>query len=194
MTFKEFSEEFARLLTVYGRVNPNDDQAREWYKSLNGVRLSDLVRAIDQCRDSETEFPASLAVVWTYIRNLEGVRIKRPSCDHCQGGRIFFSRMGRTLSVNGHSLIRDVYLACDCPSGDLVADDIVRAWEKRGLQVRVAQASRYSWRWQRFGGLETAKAGFGVSTDRMPEPVYDDGKGEAPKLEDHDLERSMRGE
>lgn len=195
MTQTEFGKEFTRLMSIFGRVNPNEEQMKEWYKSLKAASLLDLATVIDSCRDSEIEFPASPAVLWAKMSHLKSVRTSRPSCSYCHQGRIFYSRRSTVLSVNGHDLTYDYYAACDCDSGTAVADQMIAQWGRRGRDVRVPDSARYSWLFQRFGGIESARGGFGLTAERMPVPNGDDldGKGETPDLTAAGLARSHRG-
>ena len=192
MTKKEFIGEFSRLMSIYGRVNPNDDQMQEWFKVLKHTALSDFCKAVDECGNTEPEFPASPVVILAKIRNLASVKKVRPSCEHCEHGRIFYTRKTGVTSVREHELSYDSYAACDCAGGDLIAEEMMRGWRQKGVRSPNPISARYSWLWQRFGGIETAKAGRGMDVDpppavpvtipaALPEPptINDDDKGES---------------
>lgn len=155
MNKQEFIKEFGRLLSVYGRINPNDDQVREWFDSLGRISKDDLHWAISACRDEETEFPASPAVLWSKFLNRKIAPKRFTSCVHCAAGVIWFDVPDK------EGKIQERISACDCEAGD----------RRVGVNYQKGRMVRYSSMFP----ISSANAGMGYR--EAGSVVYQGGRG-----------------
>lgn len=172
MNQSEFAKEFIRLHHAFGRKNPDQAIQSQWFESLKSYGLQDMQKAVDYFRDKaeDGEFPNSPGVVRSRIATLNAGEQGKglASCRHCLGGRISYER-----ERDGHPYER--YAACDCASGDVIAERILRVWEGPGPKNKLCV--RYSWLWSKYGSIDTARGGRGMQVTKPAQHSDDPPKG-----------------
>ena len=159
MTPEEFMPEYMKLAAAFGK-KANALQAKAWANGIGNVSVDILSRTVNHIIDNDERFPSSISYLKAKIDFFLPDPPRLQSCRHCIEGRIYYEYERNAMSY-------ETSAACDCKSGDTVSTRIIQKWVDRGIDVKVPQSSRYSWLWQKYGGIDTALGGFGIRVETM---------------------------
>ena len=174
MLLSEFEPGMARLHAVFGRGKRNSEREAEYFTVFQTWNGKEWDGVVGKCVSSSERYPVP-GVLFTIHAQMYESRSRMqalPSCPYCDKGRIRFT-------FERNDIHYERYTACDCFSGDAVARQMLQLCRLKG-RPRQDRQCRYGYLFGRFGGLETAKSGVGLSVEN-PAPIA------APEPEDDDI-------